>query len=295
MYASFLFGLAMAQLTGISTVGSKFIGVIGGGSAVVVVGIVDDFFCLSPVIKLSGQVVAATVLVLANHATGVMPLTFGTCATALLLVVSMTNASNLIDGLDGLCAGMTLISLPVLFAVAVGSSAHATMILSLVLWGSILGFLRFNSYPATIILGDCGSLFIGFVLAAGVLDLVNTHRAAGYLVLPLLSYALPLSEIASSIARRIATGRPVFKPDRGHIHYRLQDWGFGHNGAVLALYGTNGALTTGCLLLLLHPALLLVWIVAVSAAIPIVIGTCIGQQRKGNLHTLTNPEAGQVG
>src|SRR6202023_4148786 len=157
-----------------------------------------------------------------------------------LWVIGITNAFNLIDGLDGLAAGSALFSTLVVFVVAIFSGSSLVSLLTIALAGAILGFLRFNFNPATIFLGDCGSLFIGFILSALALE-GATQKAPTVIAvaIPVVSFGLPILETTLSILRRLISGRPVFTADREHIHHKLLQHGLTHRQVVIVLYGVS--------------------------------------------------------
>src|SRR5256884_144884 len=141
-------------------------------------------------------------------------------------VLAITNAFNLIDGLDGLAAGSALFSTVVVFVVAVFSGSSLVSLLTISLAGAIVGFLRFNFSPATIFLGDCGSLFIGFMLSALALAGAGKTPTIVAVAIPVISFGLPVLETVLSVFRRFLSGQPLFTADRGHIHHRLLERGF---------------------------------------------------------------------
>jgi UDP-GlcNAc:undecaprenyl-phosphate/decaprenyl-phosphate GlcNAc-1-phosphate transferase len=153
-------------------------------------------------------------------------------------VVLICNAINLIDGIDGLAAGAALFSMVTIFTLAVGHRpgiAAATAILA----GSMVGFLIFNFNPASIFLGDSGSLFLGFVLSGLVLAESHLQTKVESVALPVLSFALPLTEVAISLLRRFLSGHYLFGADREHIHHKLLDLGLTQRQAVAILYGVS--------------------------------------------------------
>ena len=207
-------------------------------------GLLDDLWGLTPVQKLVGQFAAAALAVWAGvSVTGVggfgVPEWIGAPVTMVWLV-GCANAFNLIDGVDGLSAGLGLFAtLTMLLASLLQENvplAMATMPLA----GALLGFLRYNFNPATIFLGDCGSLLIGFLL--GCLGVVWSQKSATALGMtaPLIALAIPLLDTALSIARRFLRGRPIFEADRQHIHHRLLARGLTPRKAVLLLYAVAG-------------------------------------------------------
>jgi UDP-GlcNAc:undecaprenyl-phosphate/decaprenyl-phosphate GlcNAc-1-phosphate transferase len=174
------------------------------------------------------------------------PLQIGLLAAPLsvLWIVGVTNAFNLVDGLDGLSAGLALISAVSLGAVFLVAGERVTAACVFVLAGALLGFLPFNAYPAKIFLGDTGAASVGFILACFALKGGSTLSAGFATVLPLLVLGLPVAETLISMTRRLMRraqrgGSGVFEADRDHIHHRLLSFGLGHKQAVLILYGVG--------------------------------------------------------
>jgi len=168
----------------------------------------------------------------------------------ILWVLAITNAFNLIDGLDGLAAGSGLFSTIVVFAAALFSQSGLVSAMAVALAGAILGFLRFNFNPATIFLGDCGSLFIGFMLSALALQGAQKAPTIIAVAIPVVSCGLPILETALSILRRFISGRPVFTADREHIHHKLLQRGLTHRQVVIVLYAVSAAFALLSLFLL---------------------------------------------
>src|SRR5207248_3935139 len=168
----------------------------------------------------------------------------------ILWVMAITNAFNLIDGLDGLAAGSALFSTLVVFVVALLGNASLISLITLALAGAVLGFLRYNFNPATIFLGDCGSLFMGFMLSA--LSLYGAQKAPTIIAvaIPLVSFGLPILETSLSVLRRFISGRPVFTADREHIHHKLLEHGWSHRQVVIILYGVSAVFALLSLFLL---------------------------------------------
>jgi UDP-GlcNAc:undecaprenyl-phosphate GlcNAc-1-phosphate transferase len=167
-----------------------------------------------------------------------------------LWVVAVTNAFNLIDGLDGLAAGSALFSTMVFFVCSLVTHSWLGSLLSVTLAGAILGFLRFNFNPATIFLGDSGSLFIGFMLSA--LALEGSQKAPTFVAvaIPVVSFGLPILETTLSILRRTISGRPLFTADSDHIHHKLLRMGFSHRQVVIVLYAVSAVFAMLSLFLL---------------------------------------------
>ena len=210
-------------------------------------GIYDDLHGAGPYLKFSVQVIAATMLFLGGMRILDLPLLFGSHSLpwfvglplTVLWVVAVTNAFNLIDGLDGLAAGSALFSTVVFFVVALVNHSWLGSLMSVALAGSILGFLRFNFNPATIFLGDSGSLFIGFLLSALALAGAQKAPTLVAVAIPVVSFGLPILETALSVLRRLISGRPIFTADREHIHHKLLQLGMSHRQVVIVLYAVS--------------------------------------------------------
>jgi len=210
-------------------------------------GVYDDRRNASPLLKFSVQAVAGAMLFAGGLRIFVLPALFGThrfsWVTGLTLtivwVIAITNAFNLIDGLDGLAAGSALFSTLVVFVVALLGNMSLISLVALALAGAIAGFLRYNFNPATIFLGDCGSLFIGFMLSALALYGSQKTPTIVAVAIPMVSFGLPILETSLSVLRRLISGRPLFTADREHIHHKLLQLGMSHRQVVIVLYGVS--------------------------------------------------------
>jgi len=210
-------------------------------------GIYDDLHGAGPYLKFSVQAIAATMLFIGGMRVLDLPVLFGAHSLpwflglplTVLWVVAITNAFNLIDGLDGLAAGSALFSTMVFFVVALFNQYWLESLVSVALAGAILGFLRFNFNPATIFLGDSGSLFIGFVLSALALTGAQKAPTLVAVAIPVVSFGLPILETALSVIRRLISGRPIFTADREHIHHKLLQLGMSHRQVVIVLYAVS--------------------------------------------------------
>lgn len=212
----------------------------------------DDTKGIRPIVKLLGQLIAAIIVV----ASGVSMDTViieraGTIISnewilklfTVIWIIAITNAINLIDGLDGLSTGISLISSICLMIIFIlNSSPIISIILATALAGSLLGFLPFNFNPARTFMGDTGSNFIGFTLAViSILGVAKTYTAI-IIIAPLLVLALPIFDTSFAIIRRIIREKSlkaVFKADRGHLHHKLIDRGYTQKQAVFILYGIS--------------------------------------------------------
>ncbi|MHA7967135.1 glycosyltransferase family 4 protein [Paenibacillus sp. CAU 1782] len=218
-----------------------------GGTIIIILGALDDRFELSAKVKLLGQIAAACVVVfgfdvhidLVNVPFGetMQPIAewIGIPLT-IFWIVGVTNAINLIDGLDGLAAGVSGISIATIAVMASLMGFQPVILLSTLLLGGIIGFLAFNFHPAKIFMGDSGSLFLGFSLAT--LSMLGFKQVTIVsFVTPLLIIGVPLSDTFFAIVRRWVNKKPIFAPDKGHLHHRLQDLGFSHRRTVLIIWG----------------------------------------------------------
>jgi UDP-GlcNAc:undecaprenyl-phosphate GlcNAc-1-phosphate transferase len=217
------------------------------GTLIFLLGVYDDIRAVGPYFKFAVQGVAATMLFAGGLRILDLPVLFGNhhfpwfvgLPLTILWVVAITNAFNLIDGLDGLAAGSALFSTLVVFVVALLNQSPVVSVLSLALAGAILGFLRFNFNPATIFLGDCGSQFIGFMLSALALRGAQKAPTIIAVAIPVVSFGLPILETTLSVVRRLISGRPVFTADREHIHHKLLQRGLSHRQVVIVLYAVS--------------------------------------------------------
>lgn len=219
------------------------------GTMVFLLGLYDDIYGASPYIKFGVQALAACVLFAFGLQVFDLPILFHgqrhlfpwfiSLPLTILWVLAITNAFNLIDGLDGLAAGSAFFSTLVVLVVALTGRHPVEILLTLLLAGTILGFLRFNFNPATIFLGDSGSLFIGFMLSALALTGSQKSPTIVAVAIPVVSFGLPILETALSVLRRFIGGRPVFTADREHIHHKLLQLGLSHRQVVVLLYAVS--------------------------------------------------------
>lgn len=253
---------------------------------VFLLGVYDDIHGAGPYFKFSVQGIAGTMLFLGGLRIVNIPVLFGDhqlpwfvgWAFTVLWVLAITNAFNLIDGLDGLAAGSALFSTLVAFVVALLNGPSLVTVLTIALAGAILGFLRYNFNPATIFLGDSGSLFIGFLLSALALAGAQKAPTIVAVAIPVVSFGLPILETSLSIIRRLISGRPVFTADHEHIHHKLLQHGMTHRQVVILLYGVSAVFAMLSLFLLWPTGSSLGLVLAVLG-----IGIWIGVQHLGYL------------
>jgi UDP-GlcNAc:undecaprenyl-phosphate/decaprenyl-phosphate GlcNAc-1-phosphate transferase len=249
-------------------------------------GVYDDIRTVGPYWKFLVQAVAGAMLFAGGLRILDLPVLFGAhqfswftgLPLTILWVMAITNAFNLIDGLDGLAAGSALFSTLVVFVVALLGNLSLISLITVALAGAILGFLRYNFNPATIFLGDCGSLFIGFMLSA--LALYGAQKAPTIIAvaIPVVSFGLPILETSLSVLRRFISGRPVFTADREHIHHKLLQRGMSHRQVVIVLYGVSAMFALLSLFLLWPTGSTLGLVLAVLGT-----GVWIGVQHLGYL------------
>jgi len=211
---------------------------------VFLLGFIDDIRGVRARVKLLVQVLAAVVLCLfgiriEQAALGWRTVELGWFAWPLtvLWVVGITNAVNLIDGLDGLAAGICTVACGVILILSVYSNHVVMAILMLSLLGSLTGFLIFNFNPARVFMGDCGSMFLGFLLAASSVMCATQSQTIVGLALPALALGVPIFDTLFTMLRRILERRGVMSPDHSHLHHKLLDMGLRHRHVVLLLYG----------------------------------------------------------
>lgn len=200
-------------------------------------GLTDDIWTLRPIHKLIGQICGALLAVSLgirlplHHAPTWLGFTI-----SVVWLVACSNAVNLIDGMDGLATGVGLTATITSLLVGVITGNYGLAIATVPLAGCLLAFLRYNFSPASIFLGDCGSLTIGFVLGCFGLIWSQTTGIIGAMA-PLVAFALPLADVGLALSRRFLRKVPIFGADRGHIHHMVLALGFSPRGAALVLYG----------------------------------------------------------
>ena len=238
----------------LTLVGEPTFGVAAGLAVMFGVGLLDDVVDLTAGQKVIGQVIAASVAYAAGvridfvgnpFAGGLQMLGVLSLPVTLFWMVGFANVVNLIDGVDGLAAGITAIAAVSLLVLAEETNQPLAAVLAAALVGVCIGFLRFNFNPASIFMGDSGALFLGFCLACISLLGVMKSVAAITLVVPLLILGVPVFDTFSAIIRRRRGGRPFHEADKGHIHHRLLGRGFSVRQTVLIIYVWSIALAVG--------------------------------------------------
>lgn len=253
----FLGGLAIfaaftaATLMGLGIGSPAVRGILLGGTFILLFGILDDWVALRPAFKLAGQVAAAGILIahgvrvdFVTHPFGHGLLWLGdwTVPLTVLWIVAVINVVNLIDGLDGLAAGVSAIAALTLLLAATQQPLEPSMaiLLTAALAGAVLGFLPYNFHPARIFMGDGGSMFVGFVLAAVSVEGSLKSPAAMTLAVPVLALGLPILDTVLAILRRWHRRLPIGQADREHFHHRLLQLGLTQREVVLSMYLASG-------------------------------------------------------
>ena len=226
-------------------------GLLAGALVILCAGIVDDIRELSPKAKLVAQIIAVLVIIpfgiqvhfITNPLNGEMIyLGLFSIPVTIFWVVAVTNAVNLIDGLDGLASGVSCIAVLTMATVTwvqFGASGKESIMLALTLAAALIGFLRHNFFPAKIFLGDTGSMFLGFALAVMAITGVTKSAAAVSVIIPLVILGVPLLDTFFAVIRRYNEHKPIFQPDKAHLHHRLMALGLSHKQTVLVIYGIS--------------------------------------------------------
>src|SRR5579863_6598768 len=268
--------ISSALHLGVST--KSYLGILFPVLLIFLMGAYDDIKPLKPKSKIAVEATSAMLLYFAGFGIHYFQTLFAGRDIGRLIdlpltifwVLLITNAFNLIDGLDGLAAGSALISAISILAVALVGHHDLMIYLVVVLIGAICGFLPFNSFPASIFMGDSGSLFIGFLLSALAMGAGRSIGAATGAAVPIFAFGLPILDVTLAVMRRSLRGHPLFRGDTDHIHHKLQRQGLSHRHAVMALYGVTAAFVCASLALLLDEKLL------VPVFFAVLLAVCIG-------------------
>jgi UDP-GlcNAc:undecaprenyl-phosphate GlcNAc-1-phosphate transferase len=276
--------------------------IVIGTAIIFTLGVVDDLKGISAPVKLAGQLMAAGFVFLSGvrleyfrvpfRGVGALSMSPDVSALATIAwIVLIVNAVNLMDGLDGLAAGVTAIAAATFFVYTYQLSAQGltgpeptAALLSAVIVGITLGFLRYNFNPARIFMGDSGSMVLGFLLATSTVAGVGRSATQNQsdisaaflfylpLAIPLIVLAIPLLDTALAIFRRAKKGLPVFHPDKEHLHHRLLELGHGHRQAVLIMYAWTAVIAGMTLALSFAPVYMLPF---AAAALGMVLYTAL--------------------
>jgi UDP-N-acetylmuramyl pentapeptide phosphotransferase/UDP-N-acetylglucosamine-1-phosphate transferase len=257
---------------------------LAGALCFFVIGLADDLFALPPLPRLVGQVAVAMAVWSEGVRIGTIELPFGlfggdptfelawplSLLATVVWLVGITNAINWLDGLDGLAAGVSGIAAVGLLSVSYSLHQPAPGLLAAALAGACLGFLRHNFNPARIFMGDGGSYFLGFALAAVSIVGPAKGLTSVSLLLPLLILSLPLADMSAVIMGRLSEGRSPFYPDRRHLHHRLLRAGFSHRRTVVLIYAFTQWLAA-LALVLANAELRFLWLALATAVLIAVV------------------------
>ena len=260
--------------------GRGLVTVIGGALAVHIVGLIDDVRPMRARWKFLAQIVIACGVFIAGVRVSTLSLPFvglvdlgGIVGMVFTVVwfVGITNAFNLIDGLDGLAAGAALFALSTMFVVASYNGLVGPATVTIILAGATVGFLCFNFHPASIFLGDSGSLFLGFMLAG--IGLLGSQKSPTVIAvaIPIVSLGLPVLDTTLAVARRFLRGQPIFTADRAHIHHRLLSLGHSPRRVALLLYSACALLGLGGMLLVNDSAYVAVVLVVIGLGVGLAV------------------------
>ncbi len=269
--------------------------VLLGAAVICLVGLIDDIYELPAIAKASGQVLAASVVVLNGVRIYWIPLPGSIISlddgaaifVTVVLVFVCVNAINLVDGLDGLAAGVVAIGAGAYFQYSYYLSyeqdlvrATTSSLISVATLGICLGFLPHNVHKAKMFMGDSGSMLLGLLMATmtvtltGQIDPSKLHAEGGSLlpayvplVLPLAALALPLADMVMAYTRRMLAGKPWFMPDKQHMHHRMLRRGHSHRSTVLLLWMWSAVLAYGITVLILWPTWLTALVVVAGIAL----------------------------
>jgi UDP-GlcNAc:undecaprenyl-phosphate GlcNAc-1-phosphate transferase len=241
----------IAEVEGALLDPDQFLGILVACGAIFLLGLYDDIRGAYAATKFSVQLLAAAILYVSGTHIARVSTPFGESLelgifgfpVTLLWLVGLSNAMNLLDGIDGLAVGVSAMGALTIVMMAVGMEAPHIAIMAAALLGALLGFLPYNFNPASIFLGDCGALFLGFFLAT--LPILGSQKAATAvaLLVPILSLGIPIFDTTLALTRRLAGGRHPFQADRRHLHHRLLDRGLNQRSTVLILYAVSAVLS----------------------------------------------------
>lgn len=271
IYAGFLVSIA-------ATVGFEDMELLGlciGATFLIIVGVLDDRYSLPPKVKLLGQIIAAAIFVVIF---GVridwiqLPVVgffyipaFISIPLTIFWIIGFVNTVNLIDGLDGLAAGIALIASTTIAFLSFQMGQWVCAAAMVAMTGAALAFLQYNFNPARIFMGDTGSMFLGYVIAAvSVMGSMKT-AAAAVLIVPLIALSVPIMDTLMAIARRKHSGVPVFSPDKRHLHHRLLAKGLTQKEVVLIMYALTAFFS--CIALLVIRLNLFIGIAIIAAVL----------------------------
>ncbi|MFG6147972.1 glycosyltransferase family 4 protein [Halobacillus sp. B23F22_1] len=272
-----------------------------GGVIIAITGFLDDIFSLPPLYKLGGQSLAALVVIASGVKIEFINLPFGSpiefgflsIPITLFWIIGITNAINLVDGLDGLAAGISSIALLTITSMAIMIGNEFVMYMGLIVLGAALGFLVFNFYPAKIFMGDTGAMFLGFMIS--VLSLLGFKNVTLFsFIIPILILGVPISDTIITIVRRMLHDQPIMKADFAHLHHNLLKLGCSHPQTVIMIYTLSALFSLAAVLFsqaTLLNSLMVVTILIFSTEIMVEISQIAGEKYRPLLNRLVSPRS----
>lgn len=257
-YAFEAAGLWDGPLLGVDGPKIQSLGLLAGVTAIVVVGVLDDVFSLKPIVKFCGQILASCIIAFTGTLLMRFHLPFSTEIVSLgvwaypitvIYLVCFINVINLIDGLDGLAAGVSAIAAFALFLVVITLFRTDAALFAIIIMGCCIAFLFYNFNPASIFMGDSGSMMLG--LSLGTISLLGAARFASVTIMlvPILVALVPIIDTFGAIVRRLRKHQSIATADAGHIHHRLLLRGYSQRKVVLLVYAWTAFLSLGALLM----------------------------------------------
>ncbi len=264
----------------------KILSIMVGSLMIVFVGFIDDINPLNAKYKFIVQIFAACIIVYGGISIrsfqpfffGSDLIVFGSVFSAFVTVfwiVGITNTINFIDGLDGLTGGIATISAITISYIAISNNRIETAVISIILAGACLGFLPYNFNPARIFMGDTGALFLGFMLAVMSIEGTIKGAVAVTIIAPMLALGIPIFDTSFAILRRLKKGMAPWEADKGHLHHRILDMGYGQKKTVIVLYIINILFALSVVFLIqgeIYRMLISISLAAIMIVIPIVFG-----------------------
>lgn len=255
-------------------------GILAGAALITLLGVLDDIRDIRPLTKFLGQLAIAVLLVLHGvnvqnlsiPGVGILSLGLLGIPFSLLWVVAFMNIVNFIDGMDGLAAGVCAISSITFAIIAISLGRYDMGILAAVVAGATIGFLWHNFHPASIFMGDSGSLLLGFLMAAISLQGFLKGVATIALLIPLLVLGIPIFDTGFAILRRVKNRRPIYAADRGHLHHRFSNLGYSQRQTVVILYSWSALMSLLALSMRFAP----VWMTVAIALVVFGISAYLG-------------------
>lgn len=254
--------------------------IIVSSTLILIGGIIDDIYPMKPKGKLLIQIIAVTILIFNDIYIkdlsflpdgNVFSFEFLGIPIMFAWVILVTNSFNLIDGLDGLAAGVSFIVTLTIFIISIISGNASSAVVSVVLCGTLLGILPYNFYKAKIFIGDSGSQFVGFILSVISVSGSNTLNGEFIILIPIVVCGLPLFDALTSIVRRKLRGKPIMEADKEHVHHKLVSFGNSHPKSVVIMYAIAFLFGVISIFMVVSNVLLFVFMVFVSLLLVIIL------------------------